>query len=70
MLPAGFEHAIPANERSQMHVFGREDTGVGLSGITLLKQLIFMLLELRDSMYVRETVCLQILGKHHSNNYR
>jgi len=39
-----------------MHALGREVTGVGLSGITLLMQLIFMLLGLRDSMFVRESV--------------
>jgi hypothetical protein len=53
-----------------MPTLDREATGVGLSRCALLVQLIFMLLELRDSMYVREFVYLQILGKQHSNNYR
>jgi hypothetical protein len=70
MLPAGFKAAFPSKEQPQMPALDREATGVGLSGIALLVQLIFMLLELRDSMYVRDSVYLQILGKQHSNNYR
>ena len=66
----GIQSRNPANERPQMPALDREATGVGLSGITLLVHLIFMLLELRDSMCVRESVCLQILGKQHSKNYR
>jgi len=33
MLSAGFEPAIPASKRPQIHVLDREDTGICISGM-------------------------------------